>query len=58
MPRQKPQPVRIATDDPKQAVLALLIRELGLIPIPAAQETGGAHGTPVALEVPRRAVLL
>ena len=54
------QQLRIERDrpiDPKAAI-AMLIRELHLVPVEAPGKTGGVYGAPVVVEIPARVSLL
>ncbi len=57
MTRQQPQSERDRPLDPKAAI-AMLIRELHLIPVETPGKTGGVYGAPVVVEVPARVSLI
>ena len=58
MKRQKPQHDRDQAADPKAAIIALLIRELHLVPVEITRNTGGGYGAPHAVEVDARVSLV
>lgn len=57
MTHQQPQTERDRPLDPKAAI-AMLIRELHLVPVEAPAKTGGVYGAPVVVEVPARVSLI
>jgi hypothetical protein len=57
MTHQQPQTERDRPLDQKAAI-AMLIRELHLVPVDVPGKTGGAYGAPVSVEVPGRVSLL
>ena len=57
MTHQKPQTERDQPLDPKAAI-AMLIRELHLVPVELPGKTGGVYGTPSVVEVPARVSLV
>lgn len=57
MTHQKPQTERDQPLDPKAAI-AMLIRELHLVPVELPGKTGGVYGTPAVVEVPARVSLV
>lgn len=57
MTHQQPQTERDRPVDPKAAI-ALLIRELHLVPVHVSGTSGGGHGTPIVVEVPARISLV
>jgi hypothetical protein len=57
MTHQKPQAEHDRPLDPKAAI-AMLIRELHLVPVEAPGKSGGVYGAPVVVEVPARVSLI
>jgi hypothetical protein len=57
MTHQQPQTERDQPLDPKAAI-AMLIRELHLVPVATSGKTGGGYGAPAAVEVPARVSLV
>jgi hypothetical protein len=57
MTHQKPQAERDQPLDPKAAI-AMLVRELHLVPVDAPGKSGGVYGAQIVVEVPARVALV